>query len=717
MALNNLRNYYQEQRDRLITEWSLYQKHDRDPEVNLDSINDADLRRLYDSHRHKFEEDELYRIYQSEFTSILEEFKNKNSQRNEPFQYYSIERFNDYPPNRIPAPGIHPIPLIYHKGQTVTATEQVPESGFQLHPLIDYLITNKYPRYRAYTDKYCRPLGTTDATFNDFNRPQQPSKPIDQLRKTHILAHLHKRLATSPFLPLHYVDTQHAKLPLHTGTGYHNRFSYTINAHARYSHPEEYKTKHTSKGYYTNAFHEGARTLIHHIKQLGIPFDPSNLLHETSAQRLNRFINEYPTMLFTRNHISDRDGNLKQRPVYAVDELFLTVETMLTFPLLVMARKHDCCIMYGLETIRGSNHYLDHIARSYKSFFTIDWSQYDQRLPRVITDIYYTDFLESLIAISHGYQPTYEFQTYPDLTEEMMFKRTSNLLWFLHTWYNNMTYLSSDGYAYRRTCAGVPSGLYNTQYIDSFGNLFLIIDGFIEYGYSDQEIDRILLFIMGDDNSGFTHLSIGELESFLFWFEDYTLHRYNMILSKSKSIITIFRNRIETLSYQCNFGMPIRPLDKLVAQLCYPEHGPVDKYMSARAIGIAYAAAGMNFTFHCFCEDIYNTFAPYAATPDTETFFNILKFLPGQFKMLDSYFEEINLTYFPSIHEVRNKYAEWQGPLDYSPKWNFAHFVNAPNIVPPSVKTMADYRIEHNIQRDPIPILETVGLVYSPTKA
>jgi len=378
---------------------------------------------------------------------------------------------------------------------------------------------------------------------------------------------------------------------------------------------------------------------------------------------------------------------------------------MLTFPLMIMARAPQCCIMYGLETIRGSNRYLDRLAQSFKSFFTIDWSQYDQRLPRVITDIYYTDFLESLIIISHGYQPTAEYSSYPDLTPDALFSRMNNLLHFLHTWYNNMVFCTADGFAYIRNYCGVPSGLFNTQYLDSFGNLFLIIDGLLQFGISPTEISKIVLFIMGDDNSGFTNWELSRLEQFINWFEIYAFQRYNMVLSTTKSVITNIRGRIETLSYQCNYGDPIRPLGKLVAQLCYPEHGIKLKYQSARAIGIAFANAGASAEFHNFCKDVYYMYLPYADPTSVPLISEISTYLPGQFKILDAYQEIIDLSKFPSLWEVRYVYSYYHGPLTYAPKWKESHFTHAPNYAPKGSITMLEYRNLHKIERAPIPFV------------
>ena len=134
-----------------------------------------------------------------------------------------------------------------------------------------------------------------------------------------------------------------------------------------------------------------------------------------------------------------------------------------------------------------------------------------------------------------------------------------------------MVFVIADGHAYARTFAGFPSGLLNTQYLDSYCNLFVLIDGCIEYGFTDEQIKSFKLFVSGDDNSAFTNLEIEELTAFVTWFEKYTFERYGMILSKDLCVITNQQSKIETLSYQCNFGKPKCPLGKLVAQLSFPK--------------------------------------------------------------------------------------------------------------------------------------------------
>jgi hypothetical protein len=738
MVFNSVRNYLAERIVRLKREWQIYQSTGKDPVLTEQRIHDFDTHRMYQSVYHSSRDPDLHRTLNNELTRLVEAYRIDYQSRDQPFELRRpFTPADKLPDNRIPAPGLIHVPYMYHSGhiihenpatsrplhpdyETDYAESYLPgdiDFGHPVDPLIQRLLDIKWTQYRPFVFKYCRPAGTTNGTFRDFNKAQKPTAPLDPVRKEHVLKHIFRLLDATPYLPLHFVDTQFAKLPLITGTGYHNRFSFKQRAHAKYSHPPEYAERPTSKGYFYNATYENARTLIHRIKETGFPFpfDIPEDLETLTDSRISQliasyesFFLDYPTLLFTRNHISEREGTLKVRPVYAVDDIFLLIEVMLTFPLLVQARKPSCCIMYGLETIRGANRYLDRLAYHYKSFFTIDWSGFDQRVPRVITDLFFTDFLRRLIVINHGYTPTYEYPTYPDLTEHTLYKKMDNLLHFLHLWFNNMVFLSVDGYAYWRTSAGISSGQLTTQYIDSFADLYFLIDGMIEFGFTDSEIEELVIFVLGDDNSGFTNWDLSRLHSFIVFLEKYALQRYNMVLSHTKSVITMMRNKIETLGYRCNFGQPRRDIGKLVAQLCYPEHGIKYHTMSARAIGIAYAACGMDPDFHKFCYDVFCTFLPYHRPDPRSTLY--LERLLSKTEEIRLPFETENL-HFPSLETVITQISSYQGPLSFEPKWNYAHFVNSPDIIPPDAKTMYDYEIEHSLRPRQSPTLRQADIM------
>lgn len=179
-----------------------------------------------------------------------------------------------------------------------------------------------------------------------------------------------------------------------------------------------------------------------------------------------------------------------------------------------------------------------------------------------------------------------------------------------------------------------------------------------------------------------------------------------MVLNVDKSIITPLRNHIEILSYTVNFGSPTRPIPKLVAQLCYPERGPIPQYMSYRAIGLAYAAAGHDPVFHEFCKAIYIAYIHEAADLTPETIDKIERNLPGLFNALDPIDKTLDFSHFPTLHEVQKVYSQYQGPLDYHPKWDKAYFFTPPFELEEEYETILSYRTKHNIPRVPIRIYD-----------
>lgn len=202
--------------------------------------------------------------------------------------------------------------------------------------------------------------------------------------------------------------------------------------------------------------------------------------------------------MYTRNHVSLRNAALKQRPVYAVDELFLEIEAMLTFPLHLQARKMSSAIMYSIETMRGGNIYLDKVAQHYNSYFIIDWSSFDQTIPYRLIESFWLNYLPSLVIVNHGYHSTYQFPTHPATSSNKMANMLNNLLEFILLWFKRMTFITQDGYAYTRTNSGIPSGMLNTQYLDSYCNIFVIVHALLEFGIGVDEIKTIRFFIMGD---------------------------------------------------------------------------------------------------------------------------------------------------------------------------------------------------------------------------
>lgn len=614
------------------------------------------------------------------------------------------------PENRLPNTGIKVIPLKYHR-QNVERIENENENfGDDIHPILENLIHKKYPLFKTAIHNYCRPHSTTNAVFNDFNRAQFYTEPSQQQRKDDVLELIFHFLKPTPYRPIHYDDTIYAKLPLNTGTGYYNKRSYAAKSHAKFSHPFLYRDYPTTKGYFINYTFLSNKSTVHQIKDHGVPLDLTGVninekLWKEIGRKLYTFVCQRPTNMYVRLHISKRNGEKKVRPVYGVDDLFLTIEVMLTLPLLVQARQLNCSIMHSYETLRGANQQLDREAMNYRSFATLDYSRYDQSVPFAVSDTYFTDFLPRLIIVNKEYQPTVEYPYYTHQPNvDSKFKRFRNLLLFYHFWFRNMVYLSADGYAYSRQYAGIPSGMLNTQQLDSYCNLYLICDSLLEYGLSKDQIKQLKIFVLGDDNTIFTHQHIYELEHMVEYITRYLRERWNMTISIQKCKITDNRQYIETLSYQCNFGEPKKDIEKLCAHLFYPEHGLKPKFMSSRAVGMAYAACAIDEDFHSLCEDVYNLFLPYAEKFEDHTTFTASKYLPGVFQTLEDNKRFLTIDTFPTIETVREQTHKWKGELSFDSKWASAHFINPPNHHEEDDMTMWDYAIanDHTFELPPL---------------
>jgi len=99
----------------------------------------------------------------------------------------------------------------------------------------------------------------------------------------------------------------------------------------------------------------------------------------------------------------------------------------------------------------------------------------------------------------------------------------NNTLEFPYFWYKNMAFLSQDGFVYQRLYAGIHSGMLNTQYLDSYFNLFVMIHAMIEFGIPEHEIKEFKFFIMGDDNSAFTHWPLTKTQRFVTFLSEFAL--------------------------------------------------------------------------------------------------------------------------------------------------------------------------------------------------
>ncbi|BCL64196.1 RNA-dependent RNA polymerase [Neurospora discreta partitivirus 1] len=629
--------------------------------------------------------------------------------RNEPFDLYYYVPDEDLPPERQPASGIRYTGRRYHEIPSgtlnINETEHIisddpdfietPEfrsgilhdetidlSGAPPVPEIVQIIHDWFPHYEQYINVFCRPPSFGPQAFRDFNRPTPNPPPPTPERHEAIMTVIRAKFNIKPYRPLHFVDAIAAETPLNTSASYYSKFDPQTRVLAHYSAPTRYRDMPTSKGYNFNVTMNLFRTEYHHIKYDCFPFPTDNHDLEANTSILDTWFAKHPSQLFIRTQISKRDPNdpKKIRPVYSVDDRFLHIEKTLVTPALAQLRNPQCCVAHGLETFRGAMCLLDRTALFYESFISLDWSQFDQRLPPYAITAFFLDYIPSLLIVSHGYFPSRGYEsTQQDI--HLFASKIYNIVVFLTTWYFNMSYLSFDGFAYIRDHGGVPSGLLNTQFLDSFGNMYIITDCLLEFGFTQAECLDMLYCVLGDDNLIFLRQRFQRVIQFMSFLSSYAEQRHGMVVSILKSVYTSLRTKITFLSYENNYGMPIRPIGKLVAQLTMPErpipHGR-QWIHSARALGLAYANCGQDANFHLLCKMVYDKFRPDVPVSSL----HVAKvFKKWKYQLPEFDIESVTYTFpdFPTLFEIRQLVSNYHGFLSETDKWNFNLFEAPPS--------------------------------------
>jgi len=632
-------------------------------------------------------------------------------QLNEPFEFYKL-RLGHIPDKRIPYPGIQILAhLEYHNTSKDHLYRDQPRSGPPPMRGISRIIRESFPQYLCHLRKWCRPKSSDDAIFSDFNHEQHPTAPFKQDRKEQLLPLIDHFLNIEPYDIVHFCDTRFYPWKLSTRADYFHNHSRSRKKHAVKSHPS-YSTGPTKKSWFINAhlFHD--RATVHNIKKFAFPFVPFSD-KQRNDHLLQLFFQKIPTELLVRSHISERH-KLKVRPVYNAPMLYLRIECMLFYPLLAQARKKECCIMYGLETIRGGMTEIERLALQFKSFLMLDWSRFDHLAPFEIIDLLFDDWLPTKINVDDGYAKIHNYREHVESflaqAEKLGLKfdsnvneaspdakifatKVTNLITFLKRWYKEMIFITPDGFAYRRNYAGVPSGILMTQFFDSFINLTVLIDGLLEFGFSSDEIKDFLLFIMGDDNIVFSQQSAHKILEFLEWFTDYSLRRFGMVINFTKSSATSIRRKIEVLGYANNYGMPVRSISRLVGQLAYPERHVTDEDMCMRCIAFAFTSCGQDTTFHNLCKMSFHHYYAKVNLPIQSFVQDATAGLPGMFFAYEDVASHISLDHFPTIDEVRNIITTHQGYLTEEPLWNYNYFLNSPNPHRSNNLTLAQFRL------------------------
>jgi hypothetical protein len=354
----------------------------------------------------------------------------------------------------------------------------------------------------------------------------------------------------------------------------------------------------------------------------------------------------HPFTMHQKPALTTIDQPEKVRSVFGCPKPLILAEAMFFWPLFSSYQVNSSSpLLWGYETLNGgwnrlNSEYHSKFA-SYRPIFNLDWSQFDMYF-------YFTTWrdirakVKTYFCFCGKYHPT---RTYPNTqTQPIKLHR----LWdFIGYAYENTPSVTPLGRLIRRLFAGMPSGIFCTQFYDSFYNAVMVVTILKALGYTVTN-DHFIK-VMGDDVlfGLLTMLPIDQWADFLKAFSLEAKRRFNASLSPDKCGVSQRIHGATVLSYSNWNGYPTRDPEQLLAQLLHPRtlrDSPTR--LMARSIGIYLASAG-NPRVRPICEHIFTELHRQGFLPHRRT---LEKMFDPEF--IAPVLIDLDLTRFPSQTEA-----------------------------------------------------------------
>jgi len=470
-----------------------------------------------------------------------------------------------------------------------------------------------------------------ETVYADFFNSDIAHHPI--VRDQHYLQAL--EIATNAFKPdtkvrpIHILDIEH-----------HYDFNYSTNAEPPFSTSPKFlnmlspDTKPTT-GNMKHIIFEFSRQWHHEIKHGTASFDDYLFF----------------MLLHVKKTVIKAEDPNKLRSIWGVPKPWILAQIMFHWSLFANYRRNPkrYPLLWGYETVLGGWFRLNaELFRSHllASFIMIDWKRFDKYVPHEgITDVH--NITESFIDFDNGYLPTVD---YPDSQSTWTPEKAQRLrrlyAWTLHA-YKHTPIALPDGSTYVRQHATLPSGLYTTQYYDSFWNYIMLSCILLSLGFDPT---LCIIKVLGDDSIIRLYVIIppSAHDAFFLALQTKATFYFGAIISMNKSRATTNLNQCEVLGYRNHNGFPHRSFSELCAKLYFSKsRNPTPDITMGMAIGIAYANLGMSKKLHLVCKDIYDYYARNGVTPSTRGFSSVFGHDPHAAP-------HFNLNEFPTIHEIQS---------------------------------------------------------------
>jgi hypothetical protein len=336
----------------------------------------------------------------------------------------------------------------------------------------------------------------------------------------------------------------------------------------------------------------------------------------------------------------------KVRSVFGVPKTLIFIEAMFFWPLFSSYHVHQTTpLLWGYETLNGGWNRLNSEYRSrfnsFRPVFNLDWSMFDMYFYfDMWTDI--RQRVKTYFCFCGRYHPT---RTYPEARTDPT--RLHRLWDFIGHAYQNTNCVSPLGRLIKRVFAGMPSGIFCTQFYDSFYNAVMVTTILLALGHTVTH-DHFIK-VMGDDVlfGLLSMLPTDQWADFLVAFSLEAKCRFNSRLSPDKCGVSPSIHGAEVLSYGNWNGYPTRDPEQLLAQLLHPKTlRDTKSRLMARSIGIYIASAG-NHRVRTICKHIYDDLKSQGFEPSRRAFTKL--FDP---ELSNAWFLDFDLSHFPTETEA-----------------------------------------------------------------
>lgn len=363
----------------------------------------------------------------------------------------------------------------------------------------------------------------------------------------------------------------------------------------------------------------------------------------------NRYI--FPMLLHTKTAIVKKDDPNKMRTIWGCSKPWIISDTQFYWEYVAWIKLNPGLtpMLWGFETFTGGWLRLNaalFTRHLQASFLTLDWKRFDKRayfsvIRRIMFGV--REFLD----FDNGYLPTID---YPDTKSDWNTQRTVRLerlwLWTLDNLFTAPIVLP-DGSMYTRNYAGIPSGLFITQLLDSWYNYTMLSTLISAIGLDPT---ASIIKVMGDDSIVRLNVLLPPdvHDSFLAKLQELADYYFKSSIQMDKSEVSNTLNGCEVLSYRHRHGMPYRDEIAMLAQFYHTKaRNPSPEITMAQSIGFAYASCANHERVLLVLQDIYEFYAQKGITPNRAGLSLVFGLPP------ESVIPHYDLHHFPTKREIK----------------------------------------------------------------